>query len=260
VIFILKPYRKYFFVLKVDRETSRVQLDYFQNNDLASSRKKKTIYLEAVQSVERRHAHRPHAFHICMPGSHYMFACTSEADADFWVHAIKDAIKDGESSKSNSKTFSVTVCQSPVSQKAKVDGCYLMEITSYDIVLWEKCKQQQQTLQEVLRCPIICIVESSCQAPDDQQYGHVVNLRLASDMYQGLFVFFCMEGPRLLQAISTNRSQISEDISPEIAPRRSHSVDFLTLLDDYNDKNNEMDSSLPHQRLLCMCCVVFVMC
>ena len=102
VIFILQPYRKYFFVLKVNRQTSRVQLDYFQNNDLASSRKKKTIYLEAVQSVERRHAHRPHAFHIHMPGRHCMFACTSETDADSWVGAIKEATRDGGSSKPSS--------------------------------------------------------------------------------------------------------------------------------------------------------------
>ena len=74
---------------------------------------------------------------------------------------------------------------------------------------------------------------------------------LFSDMYQGLFIVYCVEGPKLLQAISTNRSQLSEDLCPEVAPRRSHSVDFLALHDDNHDENGERDSGFRRQ-LLCM--------
>lgn len=76
-------------------------------------------------------------------------------------------------------TFAVAIDPSPASRKAKLAGSCLMEVTSYDIVLWKKAERHRQTLQEILRCPIMSMVDSSCQALENQEYNHIINLQLA---------------------------------------------------------------------------------
>lgn len=72
---------------------------------------------------------------------------------------------------------------------------------------------------------------------------------LCSDVYQGSFFFQCVDGPGLLQAISSSRVKHSDDRGPQPLPRRTYSADLLALRDE--DSVWQARKSL-EQRPLCM--------
>ena len=75
--------------------------------------------------------------------------------------------------------FDVTVETSQASRKAKLAGNYVIEIASLDVVIWRKSDHHQETLQEILRCPISCIVDTTCRDLKDEECTHIISLQLA---------------------------------------------------------------------------------